>query len=635
MTVAAVSSLMLQARNLEVLVVGSACFEQETGRHLQSLAAGSGDSVEWTVVEDEAAYKALKSRKWDVVVVDRRCADARRFIRKAPRGARVFVCEDFAYGKDYLGEPCVVPEFKKYGCDQMAMYQDIVRNTRALCESSGASVLPVGTAVQNVRGSYDRDNLTRDGVHLNYNIGCFLAACTWYETLFGRDVTASVYNPGRMRPERVALARAAAHAAVQNPWDVTPDFGFKKLNKNYDEACVPSYTLPDPLTMQDGTRVENADQWYEKRRPELYHLFETEMYGRAPERPAALHFKQVSFDDGVFGGTAIRKEINIYFTEGDDHYMTLLLYIPKQVKGTVPVILGANFRGNASVVYDTGISLPDSAQIARYSVYREPVRGEMQGRWPVGMILARGYALATFYKGDIDPDFDDSFTNGVHPLFYREGQTYPDPDEWGSISAWAWGYSRALDYLETDPDVDASKVSTVGHSRLAKTALWAAVRDTRFAMAYPNNAGCGGAALSRRSFGETVETIVRHYHYWFCPNFAKYACNEASLPFDQHELIALMAPRPVYFTTGEYDDWSDPRGEYLSILEASKVYDFLGLKGLCPDGGSVDDLPSEGIPEPWKPVQGGLIGYHVRSGPHEITNWDWSAFLDFADRNLK
>ena len=241
------------------------------------------------------------------------------------------------------------------------------------------------------------------------------------------------------------------------------------------------------------------------------------------------------------------------------------------------------------------------------------------------MILERGYALATFHKSDLMPEYDTSFTQGVIPLFYRQDQDYPDPDEWGNIAAWAWGYSRALDYLETDADVDASRVAAIGHSRLSKTALWAAVEDERFAMACPNNPGCCGAAISRRGYGETLETIIRHYHYWFCGNFAAYGGRESELPFDQHELIALMAPRPVCVGSGEYDRWSDPVGEFEALREASRVYEFLGLKG----------LGAKEMPGPWKPLQSGRIGYHMRSGPHEITPYDWGRYLDFADKYLK
>ena len=591
--------------------------------YLQAMTAADGDAVEF-IHAPLPGTRPGKLEHADVLVIDQRHGRLAEWYARRMKGCRVLLRTSWAWARNYLGDVTVSDEFReKYGGDPARMYADINGEARRLV-SGRVGVIPVGTAIQNVRGTWDRDNVTSDGIRLNSGMGSYVEACTWYEVLTGRDVRQNGFHPAQLYPERMALAREAARAAVANPWE-TSDFGFRKLNKNYDEARVPRYTLPQALTMADGTPVGTPEEWYAKRRPELLELFETQMYGRAPERPAAEHFEVVSVDDGALAGTAVRKEIRIYFTDGQEHYMTLLLYIPKQVQGPVPVFLGANFFGNATVDPDPGISYPDEAQIRRYALYTQHPRGEKSGRWPVGMILSRGYALATFHKSDLAPDYDSAFSRGVFPLFYKEGQQYPAPDEWGNISAWAWGYSRALDYLETDGDVDASRVATIGHSRLAKTALWAAVRDERFAMAVPNNPGCGGAAISRRCYGETLETIIRHYHYWFCGNFAQYSAREDALPFDQHELLSLMAPRPVYVGSGEHDRWSDPRGEFIALQEASRVYEFLGLPA----------LGLEEMPGPWQPQQTGLVGWHMRSGPHEITAWDWAQYLDFADKHLK
>lgn len=432
----------------------------------------------------------------------------------------------------------------------------------------------------------------------------------------------AVWGPskGPHSPPRWAQASEArpSPTRAQNPPDA-----------NYDESKVGSYTLPDPLVGADGKPVRDAAAWKRKRRGEILELFRTQVFGRTPASWPKPKVTVTSIDKQALGGKATRKQITIAFPgKPDGPKMALLLYVPNDAKKPVPAFLGLNFKGNHAIHADPGIALStawmrDGPGVVDHKA-TEATRGSAASRWPVEKILARGYALATVYYGDLDPDFDDGFKNGVHPLFYKKGQTAPAPDEWGAIGAWAWGLSRALDHLATDRDVDARKVAVLGHSRLGKTSLWAGAQDARFAIVISNDSGEGGAALARRSYGETVARINKSFPHWFCGNYKQYGADPSKLPVDSHMLIALAAPRPVYVASAVEDKWADPRGEFLGAKHAEPVYKLFGLEGL-----GVDDLPPVD-----KPV-GCHIGYHVRTGKHDVTEYDWEQYLAFADRHFK
>jgi hypothetical protein len=404
--------------------------------------------------------------------------------------------------------------------------------------------------------------------------------------------------------------------------------------KNYDEEKVRPFTLPDPLVCADGTVVRDAATWRARRRPELLELFERNVYGRTPSgRLAKMHWA-ITSTGHAFGGKALRKEITIWFTEKDTGpQMHLLVYQP-EVAGAHrpwPVFLGINYFGNESIADDPEVTISrewmrDSpAQHIIHNHATEKTRGCHASLWQVETLLARGYATATFYYGDICPDREDGLTAGVGPLFGAVTADDRSPDQWGAIGIWAWGLSRAMDYLSADRELDARRVAVHGHSRLGKAALWAAAQDERFALVISNESGCGGAKISRRYYGQTVEDITIGFPSWFCRNFAAFGAHNDALPVDQHELLALMAPRPLYVASAEGDRLSDPRGEFLGILGAEPVYALYGKKS----------LGTGKMPAVDSPVGGDVLAYHVRTGVHDITAYDWAQYLDFADRNLK
>jgi hypothetical protein len=422
------------------------------------------------------------------------------------------------------------------------------------------------------------------------------------------------------------------------------DIEAQPAGANYDESKVPTYTLPDPLVALDGTAIKTPEQWQKQRRGEIVRLFETNVYGRSPE-PTKVHFKQTSEDKKALGGKATRKEVTVFLTGKEDGpWMDLLIFIPNGVKKPVPAFLGLNFAGNHAVHSDPSITLarcwlPNTRDgSVTNNRATDAGRGKEASRWQVEKLVERGYALVTACYCDIEPDHAEGYRTSLRSILRpRKPKTFvasaeapkgapadAAPDEWGAIGAWAFGLSRAMDYLEKENEIDEKRVAVIGHSRLGKTSLWAGAKDERFAIVISNDSGEGGAALSKRRFGETVERINTSFPHWFCTNFKGYNNNEQDLPIDQHMLISLMAPRPVYVASAEEDLWADPKGEFLSAKNAEPVYRLLGLDGLA-----VSEMP--GINQP----VGKTIGYHIRSGKHDVTEYDWEQYLSFADKHFK
>jgi hypothetical protein len=390
---------------------------------------------------------------------------------------------------------------------------------------------------------------------------------------------------------------------------------------NYDEEKIPKYTLPDPLTMADGTRVTTPEQWRSTRRGEILELFKEHVYGAMPPAMPIFHVERDSFVEDALEGKARLLQEHFYFAEDrSGPRIDVCVFLPPkdESEDVYPAFLALNFDGNHAVHTDPNI------RVRTGEATRESDRGGRASKWDIEAIVSRGYALVTVCYEDFDLDervLGKQFDDGVHQ-FYPEYQGRSD--NWASIGAWAWGMSRILDYLEDFEFVDAKRVVAMGHSRLGKTALWAGATDERFALVISNNSGCGGAALARRRIGESVLRINTSFPHWFCAKHKEYNDNESAMPVDQHMLISLIAPRPVYVASAVKDTWADPRGEFLSCVGADSVYKLLNTSG----------LESNTWPDPEEPLTG-QINYHVREGRHSVTPYDWAQYLDFADKHVK
>lgn len=404
---------------------------------------------------------------------------------------------------------------------------------------------------------------------------------------------------------------------------------FAQFETNYEESKVPEFNVPDPLTSFAGEKISTSDEWIEKRRPELFEFFENKVYGKVPGNLDSASFKLLEENDNALNGKARRKQVEVTLIKNEKSIsFTMLIYLPKNTFAS-PIFLGYNFFGNHSISSDPNVIISDAwamnSEAMGINEHRltETSRGLRAHRWAIEKIIEGGFGLATIYNGEIDPDKND-LMDGLHHLFYGEGQERPENNEWGSLAAWAFGYSRALDYFEQDNDIDASKVVVFGHSRIGKAALWAGACDQRFAGVISNDSGCGGAALSKRRFGETINVINTSFPHWFSRNFKQYNNNEEALLVDQHQLLALIAPTPLYVASAQDDLWADPKGEFLSAHYASPVYALFDKEG----------IKTSEIPEVHTPIHKS-VAYHIREGKHDVTDYDWEQYIKWAGKFLR
>ncbi len=394
---------------------------------------------------------------------------------------------------------------------------------------------------------------------------------------------------------------------------------------NYNEDSVGTYTLPDLFALANGKKVTDATTWTQQRRPELLRLFETIEYGKMPAPPANIQYN--IFDKGtpVFNGKAIRKQVTVYLAADTSHKMDILIYLPVNATKPVPLLLNISFVANCQAVDDAGVKIG-------YTWTKEgnKIKANQATKFPkmdVLQFIDAGIGFATIYYGDIEPDFKNGVKFGIRSQYLKPGQTVPAEDEWGAISAWAWGLSRAMDYFEKDKQVDAKRIALQGASRLGKTVLWTGVHDTRFKLVIASISGEGGAALSRRDYGENIKHITdtSRYYYQFAPNYHSYANKVNSLPFDAHALVALMAPRPLLLQTGDTDYWSDPKGEFLSAVAATPVYHLFGEKGI-----ETTTMPAaEDDALSMNP-----LGYYMHKGGHAVLPTDWTLFVKYLKKYL-
>ena len=401
----------------------------------------------------------------------------------------------------------------------------------------------------------------------------------------------------------------------------------QKIPVNYDESQMPTYTLPNPLVLSNGKPVASVSVWEKTRRPELLKLFAEEVYGVNPFPNTIKSTVEVkTINENALGGKAIAKQITLRFpTISPTAALNVLLYLPKNVK-KAPAFVSLNFTGNHSTTHEKDILVTENWVNAGFDKSfvnnraTEASRGIAERRWPYEAIIARGYVVATAYYGDLEPDHAEGWKTGIRAVLTAEQR-----EKWSALGVWAWSMSRMVDYLlQHETQIDGKKIIGVGHSRIGKATLWAGAEDPRFAVVISNDSGEGGAALSRRWIGETVEHLNTQFPHWFCANYKKYNKAVQEMPVDQHELLSLIAPRPLYVASASKDAWADPKGEFLSAVEAGKVYQLYKKTGT-----GTSEMPAINTPV------GQTIGYHLRDGGHDILLYDWEQYMNFIDKHIK
>lgn len=395
---------------------------------------------------------------------------------------------------------------------------------------------------------------------------------------------------------------------------------------NYDEDAIPPYTLPDLLTLENGQTVKDAKTWTKKRRPELLQAVADLQYGNTPPAPKSIEYDLFEENGNAFNGKATRKQVRIYLTENSqEHPMDLLIYLPKNAPQATPIFFTISFTANNLTVDDPEVRIGEI-----WNREGEKVLADQPSRFRatnVEQFIDAGYGFATVYYGDIDPDFKEGFDYGIRKEFLKEGETKPQMNEWGTISAWSWGLSRAMDYFEKDKQIDEKRVALMGVSRLGKTVLWTGIRDTRFKMIIASCSGEGGAAIARRDYGENIKhmSAPSRYAYQFAPNYLEYSTHLEDFPFDAHALVAMIAPRPILLQTGNTDYWSDPKGEFIAAQEASKVYQLFGENG--PEN---NEMPPAGDTS----LIHNQLGYYMHDGGHGTIPSDYPVFIQFMKEFL-